>query len=686
MIGKTNKLICNFNYENIYKDFVILKIIDKQNNKYISGDFFLNGFEEKTGIRIYSSLYNSQDGAAFYILIKKDAYNKSEIEKFFDKRYNIQCLSLAVLKLESMKNILAQLFIIATIGLDDPHYENVSGRYLYFIKNWDFESKVCVELKINEDMFIHFPAITFSKIDSSNWETGKTGKKTTRIQFKQEGNFLTRQKTKNYNGSHDFNNVYVEKGLYSKHCDCDFLGLTPKLYQKSKIYVLTKAIKEVNEKFSDYIAIDFEDTPDISHLYKSIGKKDKMWDKNIDLKDIFKKINEVGINISNKTGDPDNLNIIKNELINYSLGIIEEKNIYNSIYPNKDMFNISIIHDKDYYGKLGKDDEYLSSSEYMLNHFTIENGIVNIKKELKEIEEKKKKKTQMTNPLVVVLKELVIKKDILDKKISILDFSKFNLENDILFGIYENCFCYFLNITKDGNLTYFREDCIPTMFDSDNISYLSDILRKNSKKIIIQYNDNIIMINDEDYFILPNLYEIHDLFKKEYDPDYKIEGKEYSNLLYNINSEKYKDIIEKYKDNEEEYSFSEFCDKEESGITTRHGFDLCYEIYKKYKKWTHLFVKNEKFRNLYYDILFGFNCFVDSDGNNNYYVGPFSGDNFTSKITKKSVIRKIEVVKENDFFKDILAPMMNVEFVKWGSETVYPMPLKYLREAINYID
>lgn len=45
----------------------------------------------------------------------------------------------------------------------------------------------------------------------------------------------------------------------------------------------------------------------------------------------------------------------------------------------------------------------------------------------------------------------------------------------------------------------------------------------------------------------------------------------------------------------------------------------------------------------------------------------------------------IEIIKGEDFFLDILLPMYKVQFVKWGTMTTYPFPVKYLREAIFFM-
>ena len=65
-----------------------------------------------------------------------------------------------------------------------------------------------------------------------------------------------------------------------------------------------------------------------------------------------------------------------------------------------------------------------------------------------------------------------------------------------------------------------------------------------------------------------------------------------------------------------------------------------------------------------------------------YYVG-IKGEGIQQQISRASTIREIESYEGSEIIFDRLTSLMNVDFVKNGELTVFPFPIKYLREWVK---
>ena len=69
-------------------------------------------------------------------------------------------------------------------------------------------------------------------------------------------------------------------------------------------------------------------------------------------------------------------------------------------------------------------------------------------------------------------------------------------------------------------------------------------------------------------------------------------------------------------------------------------------------------------------------------GNELLYVCGDNGNNMRSKYDKAPNIRLVNLVKGTNFFLEILS-LMNVPFVRYGQNTVFPYPFKFMTEYIE---
>ena len=249
-----NKLNPNFNFNNIDKDYIILKVVNKdESSKYPYGEIILNKFQKETGCRLVSSVNKNRGKPCLYLLLDKKSYEFNKIRSFFDNKF-----SLIQVSSESVDcDILCQLFINIFNGYEYKKFENITGRLFLVIKKDDKkEIIVCLEIYVDENLLLHLNTVTFSLMNSFNI---KNSKGNYRWQFIQKGQTMSRIEHCNDNID---KNIYVQKGFKDTKQLINFLGFktddSEDTYLKSKIGKLSEVLSVINFEFKDYVNFKFE--------------------------------------------------------------------------------------------------------------------------------------------------------------------------------------------------------------------------------------------------------------------------------------------------------------------------------------------------------------------------------------------------------------------------------------------
>lgn len=669
-----NKLNPNFNFNNIDKDYIILKVVNKdESSKYPYGEIILNKFQKETGCRLVSSVNKNRGKPCLYLLLDKKSYEFNKIRSFFDNKF-----SLIQVSSESVDcDILCQLFINIFNGYEYKKFENITGRLFLVIKKDDKkEIIVCLEIYVDENLLLHLNTVTFSLMNSFNI---KNSKGNYRWQFIQKGQTMSRIEHCNDNID---KNIYVQKGFKDTKQLINFLGFktddSEDTYLKSKIGKLSEVLSVINFEFKDYVNFKFEKSN--MEMYRKTNT-DSYWRKECKFNDLISEINLYGLNIVNKINCDTSLFC---EYLDFKKIKYEFSNDL-----KKDKFNVIIIHDKDYY-KINKvTDEHKIYKEYIVSHITLENSI---KKIIKQIDKKGKVKWKGTAFADVILKELIIKKDLLlNKKITILNTDSLGIDDYFIFANYnkEKDLIGFVKFNNES-LEYFDQFSEKAECYEDIIDYLYD----NDKDIIVFYKDNILAIQDTELYPMLNLekcyeffingYGLNILFKKSFivkhlniiADEYKTKKTANKKIII----EKYKELFEEYKDDDNNISYIDFCDENDIEKDNK----VILSIFNDCKKLCYNNYRNREVVDYLYSELVGINYFEKND-EKYYWVGILTTENFTA-IDKAPIIRRVKVLQGEDIFIEKIAPLLKVEFVKWAEQTVYPFPLKYLREAFEYFE
>ena len=418
--------------------------------------------------------------------------------------------------------------------------------------------------------------------------------------------------------------------------------------------------------------------------------------------------------------------------------IIEQlKTEYNiseiSLERSKNNYVIEIIHDKDsgfYDSKkenssqflfpelLNPDQHNLFTEEDIIQHVTIEN--FKLVDPLSEPDEKKRKKLVRLNHDMMknIIQELIIKGDIYDRCISIVNWSEPKEWNFACCGTgkwnnLKKCrdyIYYKANIKIDGTLTLTTFDS--TKFSEDEEWQLIDEIfryynnEKNDLKFhpveCIIYNDisNVNVIYKTKQFTLPNLDKLSsdlalsdknkevpkskiitllESFENETEGLSEAEKKEIGNIRKNIENEPSDNILlDSLLKNVRIQSIGRVIDYFEDQDSENPQFLL----HARPKAGDNMF---ENFNSL-----LGLKI-AKINGIYEYFVGK-KKEALKFSLPSSCIIRSVspwingELKMNNDVFLDEFAHMLTVEFVRNGQYTVIPFPMKYLREYQRFIE
>jgi len=651
---KTNQLNIQFNFQKLLQDYSIVKFSTSENFiKY--GALVLDEIELKLNTK--SIIF--ERGKSFYALFDKNYISDVDLSKQLEKIQDGDKLSFKILnkiELEQLEtHTLAQLLInsIATPNHKRLTFNNLTGKlylfnpsHLKISKSKDKEQIfkiVGLEFHIDPNCCLQLNVKTFSSVLLSKQMefTKKKLKEYPKYTFVHSTNTLRRVlPTENVKGE----NLYIlkqtsKKGSLEKNNIpfLDFSNLNE--FKNSKIGMLSFVFDSINEKLFNYLSFEFKgaesnnvirhsNTFDYSKLNESIFLIDGIKDES----------------------SSEHLENIKEEIEN----LIPNYRIKTPKNENQTSYNVKLIHNKSFYQKYEQKDPYKPSNN--IQHITFEDFKLNSKASIKAI-----------------IKELVIKNDINNNKISIIDWSKYNYKNKWIFGINYNVDFYFLTIEPNGE-SYF-EKFESDLFNQNEYDELCDVFGNDNNIEFIVKDDigNINIVKRTNNFTIPEFELINDTLKREnakinitkdlalslinkvFEPQ---KFQEFENRIKQIENWDKENLLNCFKNRNDKKIFVEKV-KEETG-----------EVLKSYFR--------DKSRYEILDSQLDIHSFKEYE-KNYYYVG-IKGKGIQQTMSRASVIREIETYGESEYIFDKLLPLMNVDFVKNGDLTVLPFPIKYLRE------
>ena len=652
---KINKLNITINSERIFQDFSIVKFSTTEN--YIKyGALILD---------VISSVLKAKSivferGKSFYALFEKSTIDNTDLSKELGKIENGETLTFKILNKNEIEEIaehtISQLLInsISTPKHKKLTFNNLTGKLYLFSPTFFKISKskekeqifkiVALELYISPDLSLQLNVRTFSSVllskqmDFSKKKFNEYPKYT----FVHATGTLKRVlNSENIAGENQYILKQTSRNGISEKNNIPFLSFKDlEEFENSKIGILNSTIQNIKDKLSNYLSIEFAQIPVKDTIRYSNSFKISDFKENIFLIDLIQ-----------DEDSEEHLKEVQDELKN----IIPKANIKIAKKENANGYNLKLIHNRAYYEKYEKKDPYKASS--ISQHFTLEDF-----------------KANSTTTLKVLITESIIKNDIKNNKISIVDWGDYGFKNDWIIGKkIDEQFC-FLTIKPNGNLGF--ENFEVNLFNQNEYDLLCEIFNENpnTEFIVKDENGKINLIQKTSNFTIPNYDSIYHTLKNEAAELNlrKIEAKKYvaetfedlekqnsiTNKINTLDHWNKKSLLDCFDNRNDKKRFTEKVENESGEVLKSYLRDKTrYEIIDSQLD-IHLLEQDMK--------LF-------------YYVG-IKGEGIQQQITRASTIREIELHQGSEIIFDKLLPLMNVDFIKNGDLTVSPFPIKYINE------
>ena len=481
-------------------------------------------------------------------------------------------------------------------------YNNVTGHLYCFHPNWIKRKGTEVISIPTMDIRLITGVLTWDihTFNSLKYKNVMNFGKRTIYDFPQytiSANYSLRRKLKD----DDKNEAYIQRQIFDIKTRKTFLDISDeKSFDESKMGILTKVILQFNEKYSGLAKIDFEQQAIESSIEYSSGREKRLLNERISNLLSKQKVLLIDM-VKNEKSERQCEQIISVFKSNFGITVKQGSKL------SKDAYNIRLIHDDDYYGTNFADPHDENLSAYTVQHITTDNFDEN------------GSDTYIRAIAFNVAEELIIKEDLKNKTISIVDWPEYGFEKDLTFGLehdvlseygQKNRLFFFITIKSNGSFEIYQQE--NDLFSTSEYHKYVKLFTSSvddSVKGIIKHGENINIIHETGLHTLPDIFGL----KEE--------------LSRGNNKLKNKVARDNY--------LSALLD-----VKTFHKNDELY-----------------------------------------YFVGEI-GAGINSTLSGVP-IRKIEVDEDSELFFDKLLPLMGVTFVRNGQLTVVPFPFKYLREYIK---
>lgn len=636
-----NRIKLTFNDTSSLKVYRLSFQMDNYDDRERRTKFF--NLIKKLYVSIESEYFVSKvlNRATFTFLLKDEILNKSTLTKYLERNILEEILSMCNnyflseidLNSDDIPNLLLLgMSIKPNINNKYSNFFNDSSELLSYVK---MKNNMCICLGFSiKDNILSAKVKTFTREKNNPVYAFEKGYmlplKGQSFQNK-EGYVL---KTKNKDRKNKL--AFLNPSNYTSFMEC-------------KMYRMWELIEDFNQYYKGVCEIHFQSYPMETRTFFSVKNatiinkiKDKLVDEKFNIIDGCREAKLV-------------------ESICEWLRLYGVKNIIQSNELLKDFLNLRIIHDKKTYLKNNQEDQHITTSKYILNHITVEKSFKN-------------KENLINNSMYVILSELLIKKDILNRKLSL--YNKLDFFHNYMFVI---------GISK-GKGIFLKIDDNDLLFDE-----IENAMITSKKEYLVEINSKtLIPIEETEERPIIRLNKIKDAYRNfrskisitVFDSYLKQATSYYPNSTI-IN------WIQNLIDGDTEIILSNIYGQIIKKINNINSLDERIRLKKELTainkcinkiSGKKVFVKNPYWRTLSDNAsLIGFHYNFSEEGLY-YYSGVKSS--LSNVIPNGFIVRRIQkkfsFEEVEDFFK-----MLDVDNIRYNQNTLVPFPFKYLREYIK---
>ena len=696
----TNRINVTYNMENIDAHFDIFRV-EKANK-----DYYKYNILDSVVYEFKAAAVQWTYGATALVLFRKGEVTEQQFKESIMKEYeDVKIQKIDLFDSEQCnkcfyfeKRLLAQLLInsMRTPKHEAFMYNNLTGKLFYHDPSWRHKDKLTgkvnfirfLEIVIDPGMYLNLEHKTFKRYDRESNGLYVIDSKT--------GEFRKKLKT-------DTNVItYKEGSLPHNHFRVDNFDITDYAhFRKSKMGVMERFLRDVNDNLSKYISIDIVEREDAQEF--DISNLEK---KGISEREYGEMLQKKGVVIVDENDSEISKDIVaklQEELEKY----YHIKAVVGNL--SEDAYNIRIIHDGEYYAENEMHDPHSDNLKgYIVQHITEEaEHFTNTKGSSPDIKK--------------IIQELIIKGDVRERMISIFDWERLDSGKEWTFVIRKkiktkfgenvehvnhvnkkayNYYNYYrLKIHGNGKMEFdtFCDSNQEETEEWSKICYAYDFVEDKHRGVQNQVEglmysdiDNIHAILLTREKTLPNISALMDTL---IETDVK-ERVSKGILLKAINDFETENIdarecISEWK-NKVSAETEMITKKSMKKILNMHtGIASKFNrfLHQRYGIWIDGELRKREFEEIYQignllNIKFDYNENDYMDGRTFvYYVGA-KGKNKKLKYPNSCCMRKVISLGETLEYEETL-PLMAVEFVRNSQYTVLPFPFKYLREYIE---
>ena len=506
---RTNQLVCftdGKQFADCY-DVYYLETIDK----YIKrGAYILDVAELDNDIKAIKF----ESGKRVYLMLQTNQDNKDKLKRLLPgiedgDKYSIGKADVS----ELSDDIIVQLLLNALGSYDSKFlkFNNLTGHLYCFHTDWikhgkeknaDVIWKVpCLELSVTKEMCLNLNVRTFTSELLRNRITFTKKKFEDYPKYVFAANNTLRRRLKD-----DSETCFIMRQVDGTKTEIPFLDLqSVAKFQHTKMGVLNSVLNAFNEKYSDICKIEFACKEISSRLdySKSVQKENAKRIKDV--------LEEKGVQLIDQIDDEYSAIFTQN-----IKALLESKY---EISPtigkrvSKDKLNIMIIHNAEYYNGVNDPHDKVYE-DAAVQHITFEDF-----------------SDSSEFAIATVVHEIIIKKDIQERKISLFDWSNLGFAEPVSFGIeaeIEDIKRYFfITVNPNGSFDITEQEF--TLFEMNEYTEMVEIFeqgRMDSETVkgVIRFADGSInVIKDAGLFTVPEISEIAELLDNG---DNKLRGKE----------------------------------------------------------------------------------------------------------------------------------------------------------------
>ena len=506
---KTNQLVCftdRKQFADCY-DVYYLETIDK----YIKrGAYILDVAELDNDIKAIKF----ESGKRVYLMLQTNPDNKDKLKGLLQgiedgDKYSIGKADVS----ELSDDIIVQLLLNALGSYDSEFlkFNNLTGHLYCFHTDWIKHGKEknadviwrvpCLELSVTKEMCLNLNVRTFTSELLRNRITFTKKKFEDYPKYVFAANNTLRRRLKDDNET-----CFIMRQIDGTKTEIPFLDLQNiAKFQHTKMGVLNSVLNTFNEKYSDMCKIEFACKEISSRLdySKSVQKENA--------KRIKEVLEEKGVQLIDQIDDE--YSAIFTQHIKALLESKYEISPTIGKRVSKDKLNIVIIHNAEYYNGVNDPHDKIYE-DAAVQHITFEDF-----------------SDSSEFAIATVVHEIIIKKDIQERKISLFDWSNLGFEEPVSFGIeaeIEDIKRYFfITVNPDGSFDITEQEF--TLFEMSEYTEMVEIFeqgRMDSETVkgVIRFADGSInVIKDAGLFTIPEISEIVELLDNG---DNKLRGKE----------------------------------------------------------------------------------------------------------------------------------------------------------------